>query len=106
MSTSTKRWPAYTDPGTGPYDTAHGASSAPGASNAAAAACAERSYASVASGPTTSPSYSVPTASMVSPAARRDAHQLPATTWFSSARTSQSSHGVGRVHWSGEVPAT
>ena len=30
-STSRNRWPAYTEPGTGPYDTAHGASSAPGA---------------------------------------------------------------------------
>src|SRR6476620_12627739 len=43
---------------------------------------------------------------MVSPAARRDAHQLPATTWLSSARTSHSSHGVGCVHWSSVMPAT
>ena len=43
MSTSRKRCPAYTDPGTGPYDTAHGASRAPGASNAAAAASADSS---------------------------------------------------------------
>ena len=37
ISTSMNRCPQYTDPGTGPYDTAHGASIAPGARNTAAA---------------------------------------------------------------------
>ena len=43
INTSIRRWPAYTEPGTGPYETAQGASSAPGISKTVAAASAERS---------------------------------------------------------------
>src|SRR6516164_8408581 len=100
------RCPAYTEPGTGPYDTAQGASRAPGAENTRAAAAADASYAPTGSSPSTSPSSRSPTSLMDRPAASSAAHQLPETTWLTRARTSQSAHGVERDHWSGPTPAT
>src|SRR5215472_14010179 len=80
MKTSMNRCPAYTDPGTGPYETAHGASR--------------------------SPSRRSPTSWIVRPAASSAAHRLPETTWLTSARTSQPSHGVVACQRSARIPAT
>jgi hypothetical protein len=71
MNTSKNRCPAYTGPGTGPYETAHGASSRPGLRKASAAAFADASYEPAGSGPSTSPSSRLPTPSIVVPLLRR-----------------------------------
>src|SRR5437588_1302353 len=43
---------------------------------------------------------------MVRPSANSIAHQLPLTTWLSSARTSHPSHGVASPSWSGLMAPT
>src|SRR6266536_3174663 len=100
------RCPRYTSPGTGPYDTAHGASIAPGAWNASLAARADAPYAAIGSSPSRSPSSRSPTSSIVFPRASSPAQKLPLTMWLTSSRTSQPSHGVFSCHWSSAMPAT
>src|SRR5437660_41478 len=105
-TTSMNRCPRYTSPGTGPYDTAQGASIAPGAWNASLAARADSSYAAVGSSPSMSPSRRSPTSSIVFPRASSAAQKFPLTMWSTSSRTSQPSHGDALVHWSPPTPAT
>ena len=65
-----------------------------------------RSPTAAGSAPSRSPSNRSPTSAIVLPPSSGAVQRSSPTTWLTSARTSQSAHGVGSAHWSSPIAST